>query len=140
MSKILNWDEEQFGIEVFLSLVGKAAECIKDMPTEDMCNAEFFFKKLDRTFLPNNYQRAVLEEFGSMKFKLGNKLSEFYEDLKVAYMNLMKARPSASKVIMEEDITAQMCKAIPPEVYAKCVSNFHLKAEEIANRHDKMIS
>ncbi len=125
MSKILDWDEEQYGKEVFLYLAGKATEPINDMPTEDMCNAEKRFKKLDRTFLPKNYQRAVLEEFHSMKFKMGNKLSEFYEDLEVAYM---KARPSVSKVIMEEDITAQMCKAIPLEVYAKCVSNFYLKA------------
>ncbi len=53
-----------------------------------------------------------------MKFKVGETLSEFYEDLKVAYM---KARPSAPTLIMKEDI--------PPEVYAKCVSNFHLKGE-----------
>ncbi len=75
-----------------------------------------------------------MEEFHFIKFKMGNKLSEFYEDMKVAYM---KARPSASKVTMEEDITAQMCKSIPPEVYAKCFSNFHLKEEEIANRYDE---
>ncbi len=32
----------------------------------------------------------------------------------------MKARPSAHSSIMDEDVTAQMCKTIPPEVYSKC--------------------
>ncbi len=31
MSKILDWDNDQFGKEVFLSLAGKAAECINDI-------------------------------------------------------------------------------------------------------------
>ncbi len=52
---------------------------------DDLCNADKVFEKLDKTFLPKNYQRAVLEWFRSMKFKTGNKLSEFYEDMKVAY-------------------------------------------------------
>ncbi len=52
----------------------------------------------------------------------------------------MKARPSAPTIIMEEDITAQLCMAIPTELYAKCVSNFHLKGDEIANKYDEMIS
>ncbi len=65
-------------------LSGKAAERINDMPTTDICNADKFFEKLDNTFLPKNYQRAVLEEFRSLKYKPDNKLSEFYEDLKTA--------------------------------------------------------
>ncbi len=84
------------------------------MPTADICNADKLFGKLDKTFLPKNYQRAVLEEFHSLKYKTGNKLSEFYEDLKTVYM---KARPSAHPSIMDEDVTAQLCKTIPPEVY-----------------------
>ncbi len=103
MSKVLDWDDDQFGKEVFLSLSGKAAEGINYMPTSDICNANKLFEKLDKTLLPKNYQRAVLEEFCSLKFKTGNKLSEFYEDFKTAYM---KARPSAPSSIMEEDVTA----------------------------------
>ncbi len=98
---------------------------------------EKVFKKVDKTILPKIYQRAVLEEFRSMKFKTVNKLSQFYEDLKVAYT---KARPQATKEIMEEDITSQVCKALPPEVYVKCLNNFHLQVEEIASRYDELIS
>ncbi len=76
-------------------------------------------------------------EFHSLKYKTGNKLSEFYEDLKTAYM---KARPSAPSTIMEEDVIAQLCKTIPQEVYAKCLGNFYLKGEEIASRYDELIS
>ncbi len=137
MSKVLDWDDSQFGKEVFLSLSGKAAECINDMPTSDICNADKLFEKLDKTFLPKKYQRAVLEEFCYLKYKAGNKLNEFYEDLKTAYM---KARPSAHSSIMEEDITAQLCKTIPPEVYTKCLSNFHLNGEDIAIRYDELMS
>ncbi len=61
MSKVLDWDDNQFGKEVFLSLSRKAAEHINDIPTTDICNANKLFKKLDKTFLPKNYQRAVLE-------------------------------------------------------------------------------
>ncbi len=107
------------------------------MSTDDLCNADKVFEKLDKIFLPKNYQRAVLEEFHSMKFKIGNKLSEFYEDMKVAYN---KARPCAVKEIMEEDISSQFCKALPPEMYVKCLNNFHLQGEEIAARYDKLIS
>ncbi len=114
MSKVLEWDDDQFGEEVFFSLSGKAAECINNMPTCDICNADKLFKKLDETFLLKNYQRAVLQEFFSLKFKTCNKLSAIYENLKTEYM---KARPSAPHTIMEEDITAQLCKTIPPEVY-----------------------
>ncbi len=137
MSKVLDWDDNQFGKEVFLSLSGKATECINDMPTSDIYNASKHFEKLDKTFLPKNYQRSVLEEFRSLKYKIDNKLGEFYEDLKMAYM---KTKPSAPSTIMEEDITAQLCKTIPPEVYAKCLSNFHLKGEEIASKYDELIS
>ncbi len=137
MSKVLDWDDSQFGKEVFLSLSGKAAERINDMPTADICNAVKLFEKLDKTFLPKNYQRAVLEEFRSLKYTNGNKLSDFYDDLKTAYM---KARPSADSSIMDEDVTAQLCKSIPPEVYAKCLSNVHLKGEEIASRYDELMS
>ncbi len=41
---------------------------------------------------------------------------------------------------MEEDVIAQICKTIPPEVYPKCLRNFHLKGEEITSRCDKLIS
>ncbi len=124
MSKVLDWDDSQFGKEDFVSLSGKAGERINDMPTTDICNADKLFEKLDKTFLPKNYQRAVLEQFLSLKYNTGNKLSEFYEDIKSAYM---KARPSAHSSIMDEDVTAQLCKTIPLEMYAKCLSNFHLK-------------
>ncbi len=77
ISKVLDWNDNQFGKEVFLSLSGKAAECINDMPTTDKCNADKLFEKLDKAFLPKNYQRAVMEEFCSLKFKTGNKLREF---------------------------------------------------------------
>ncbi len=137
ISKVLDWDDDQFGKEVFLSLSGKAAEHINDMPSSDICNVSNLFNKLGKTLLPKNYQRAVLEEFRFFKYKTGNKLSEFYKDLKTAYM---KARPSAHSTIMEEDVTAQLCKTIPPEVYAKCLSNFHLKDQNIACRYDELIS
>ncbi len=41
---------------------------------------------------------------------------------------------------MEEDITSQFGKALPPEVYVKCLNNFHLQGEEIASRYDKLIN
>ncbi len=107
------------------------------MPTADIYNAVKLFKKLDKTFLPKNYQRAVLEEFRSIKYTIGNKLSDFYDNLKTAYM---KARPYADSSKMDEDGTAQLCKSIPPEVYAKCLSNFHLKGEDIASRYDELMS
>lgn len=90
MNKILDRDDGQFGRDVFLSLRGKAAECLNNMPIKDICDVEKLFDRLGKTFLPRNYCRAVLWEFHSMKFKVGNKLTEFYEDLKVAYR---KARP-----------------------------------------------
>ncbi len=107
------------------------------MLTTDICNAGKLFEKLDKTFLPINYQKAVLEEFHSLKYKAGNKLSEFFEDLKTAYM---KGRPSDHSPIMDEYFTAQLCKTIPPDVYAKCMSNFHLKGEDIASRYDELMS
>ncbi len=102
MSKILDWDTEQFGKEIFLSLAGKAAERINDMSMDDLCNADKVFEKLEKTFLPKN--RTVLEEFHSMKLKNGNKLSEFYEDMKVAYN---KARPHAVMEIVEDLTTTR---------------------------------
>ncbi len=137
MCKVLDWDDSQFGKEVFLSLSGKGAERINYMPTMDICNTDKLFEKLDKTFLPKNYQRAVLEEFHSLKYKTGNKLSEFYKDLKTDYM---KATPSAHSRIMEEDVTAQLCKTILSEVYAKYLINFHLKGEDITSRYDELMS
>ncbi len=48
MSKMLDWDTEQFDKEVFLSLAGKAAERINDMSTDDLCNADKVLEKLDK--------------------------------------------------------------------------------------------
>ncbi len=44
MRKVLDWDDNQFGKEVFLSLSGKVAEHINDMPTTDICNADKLFE------------------------------------------------------------------------------------------------
>ncbi len=44
--KVLDWDDRQFGKDVFLSLSGKAAERINDMPTIYICNADKLFEKL----------------------------------------------------------------------------------------------
>ncbi len=52
----------------------------------------------------------------------------------------MKASSSAHQSIMDEDVTAQLCKTIPPEVYVKCLSNFHLKGGDIASRYDELLS
>ncbi len=82
MSKLLDWDGSQFGKEVFLSLSRKVAEYTNDMPTADICNADKLSETLDNTFLPKNYQKDVLEEFCSLKYKFDNTLIEFYEDLK----------------------------------------------------------
>ncbi len=43
MSKILEWETEQFGKEVFFSLAGKAAKHINDMSMDDFCNADKAF-------------------------------------------------------------------------------------------------
>ncbi len=137
MSKILDWDTEQFGKKVFLSLAGKATEHINEMSKDNLCDADKVFEKLDKTFFPENYQGASLEKLGSMKFKTVNKLSEFYEDMKVVYNKTMAL---AVKEIMEEDITLQFCMALSPEVYVKCLNKFHLQGEEIAARYDKLIS
>lgn len=51
----LNWDTEHFGKEVFLNLAGKVTVHINDMSTDDLCDAEKVFKKLDKTFLLKNY-------------------------------------------------------------------------------------
>ncbi len=41
---------------------------------------------------------------------------------------------------MDEDVTTQLCKTVPPEVYPKCLSNFRLKGEYIASRYDERMS
>ncbi len=69
-----------------------------------------------------------------MKFKMGNKL---YEDMKVTYNN---AWTLPVKEIMEEDITSQFCKDLPPELYLNCLNNFHLQGEAIAARCDDIVS
>ncbi len=76
ISKVLDWNDGQFGREVFLGISGKAAERINGIPTTDIYNANKLFEKLDKTFLSKNYQRAVLEELCSLKYKTGNKLSD----------------------------------------------------------------
>ncbi len=79
-------------IKKYIFESGKAAEKISDIFPLEMCNTDKLFERLDLTFLPKEYQRAVIEDFHSLKFKKGEKLLEFYQDLKVAYM---RAKPTA---------------------------------------------
>ncbi len=67
--------------------------------------------------------KSCLGGFPLHEIQTGMKLSEFYKDLKVAYM---RTRPTANEYIMEEELTAQMCKSLLPEAYAKCLSNLNI--------------
>ncbi len=65
MSKVLDWDDSQFGKEVFLSLSGKAAEHINDMPTTDICNTDKLFKKTRQDLSAEELSKSCL---GSVPF------------------------------------------------------------------------
>ena len=134
---VFQWTNDQFGKEVFLSLSGKAAERISTLSTIDMCNADKLFEKLDKTFLPSDYEMALMDDFRAKKFVKGQKMREFYEDLKVSYC---RARPTVDIKMMQTDLRHQMLESLPAEVYAKVVINFHKDGEVIADRYDTMIS
>ncbi len=39
----------------------------------------------------------------------------------------------------EDDLRQQILKSLPPEVYAKCHGNFHMKGGDIAIRYDSLV-
>ncbi len=53
--KLLNWDDHKTALELYISLSGKAAECLFEMDTANVANLDILWTIIENGFLPLNY-------------------------------------------------------------------------------------
>ncbi len=55
-------------LEMYMALSGKAAECLNDLQTCEICDLDSLGTAPDNVFLPSNYVTTLLFEFRTRKF------------------------------------------------------------------------
>ncbi len=91
--KMLGWDTDRAGIELYMSLEGKAALKVEEVVinTSGMSNVTEMWNALDRAFLPIDHRESKYRQFAMRRWHTGERKTEYMDELIRLFR---KARPS----------------------------------------------
>ncbi len=90
--KMLGWDTNRAGVELYMSLEGKAALKVEEvvMNANSMSNVSEMWEALDCAFLPIDHHKSKYRQFAMRRSRFGERMTEYLDELIHLYR---KARP-----------------------------------------------
>ncbi len=81
--KMLGWDTPRAGVELYMSLEGKAALKVEEvvMSANGISNVTKMWDALDRAILPIDYRESKYRQFAMRQWRLGELMTEYLDKL-----------------------------------------------------------
>ncbi len=100
---MLGWDTHRAGIELYMSLEGKAALKVEEvvMNAEDMSNITKMWDALSHAFLPIDQPESKYRQFSMRHWRFGERMTEYLDELICLFR---KARPGTPVSFQNEEV------------------------------------
>ena len=137
--KMLGWDNNKAGIELYMSLGGKAALKVEEVVMNANGNivVDDLWTSLDRAFLPIDHRESKYRQFASRKWKQDERLTEYMDELIRLFR---KARPGTPMDFQDEEVKNRLLAGLPSEILGEVSGYLDLSVHEIARKHDLIVS
>ncbi len=101
--KMLGWDTHRAGIELYMSLEGKAALKDKEiiMNVNGTSNITEMWNALDHAFLPINHHESKYKQFATRRWRFGERMTEYMDELICLFR---KAEPGTPLSFQDEEV------------------------------------
>ncbi len=132
--KMLGWDTKTAGIELYMSLEGKAAMKVEEviMNANGTSNVAEIWNVLDRAFLPIDHRESKYRQFAMRRWRTGECMTEYMDELICLFRKW--------RSFEDEEVKNQLLSGLPFEVMEIVAGYLDLTAAEIARKFDIMAS
>ncbi len=137
--KMLGWDTYRAGIELYMSLEGKAALKVEEviMNASGMSNVAKMWNALDSAFLPIDHRESKYRQFATRRWRTSERMTEYMDELIRLFR---KARPGSPASFQDEEVKNQLLSGLPYKVMEIVAGYLDLTAAEIARKFDVITS
>jgi len=137
VSNVMKWTPEQECAELWYCLKGKAASRLNTLEWHEIDDIEAIWEKLDKAYLPANYERAAQDEFLGCRKKVSESMKTFFLNLQELYMD---AHKTAGPEQVRSSVREQMLSNLSENELEVCRPYFHMNdPEEIATCYDAVV-
>ncbi len=136
---MLDWDTKKAGIELYMSLEGKAALKVEQviMNANGTSNLTEMWNALSRAFLPVNHCESKYRQFAMRRWRTSECMTKYMDELICLFR---KARPGSPESFQNEEVKNQLLAGLPFEVKEIVTGYLDLTATEIVRRFDVIAS
>ncbi len=113
--KMLCWSNDRTGIELYMSLEGKAALKVEEvvMNAKGTSNLAGMWDALDCAFLPIDHRESRYRQFATRRWRTGDHMTEYMDELICLFR---KARPDSSIDIQDEEVKNHLLACLASNV------------------------
>ncbi len=131
--KMLGWDTNRAGIELYMSLEGKATLKVEEvvMNAKSMSNIAEMWNALKSAFLPIDHRKSKYRQFAPRWWQAGECMTEYIDELICLFR---KVRPGSLASFQDEKVKNQLLAGLPYEVMEIVAGYLDLTAAEIARK------
>ncbi len=133
--KMLGWSNDRAGIELYMSLEGKAALKVEEivMNAKGTSNFAGMWDALDRAFLLIDHRGSRYRQFAMRGRHNGERMTEYMDELICLFR---KARPDSSIDIQDEEVKSHLLAGLPSNIVNVVEGYLDLSAADIACKYD----
>ncbi len=137
--KMLGWSNDRAGIELYMSLEGKAALKVKEvvMNAKGTANLAAMCDALDRAFLPIDHRESRYRQLATRRWRTSEHMTEYMDELICLFR---KARPDSSSDIQDEEVKNHLLAGLPSNVINVVEGYLDLSAADITRKYDIIAS
>ncbi len=131
---MLGWDTHRVGIELYMSLEGKAALKVKEvvMNANGMSNVTEMWDALDRAFLPIDHRESKYRQFTTRRWRFGERMTDYLDELICLFR---KARPGTPVSFEDEEVKNRQLAGLPADALGEIKGYLDLSAARIARKY-----
>ncbi len=136
---MLGWSNDTAGIELYMSLEGKAALKVEEvvMNAKGMSNLAGLWDALDHALLAIDHRESRYRQFATRRWCTGERMTKYMDKLICLFR---KARPDSSIDIQDEEVKNHLLAGLPSNVINVVEGYLDLSAANIACNYDIIAS
>ncbi len=137
--KMLGWSNDRAGIELYMSLEGKASLKVEEvvMNAKGTSNFAGMWDALDHAFLPIDHRESRYRQFATRCWRTGERMTEYMDKLICLFR---KARPDSSIDIQDKEVKNHLLAGLPSNVINVVERYLDLLTADIARKYDIIAS
>ncbi len=138
-SIMLDWDTKRAGIELYMSLEGKAALKVEEviMNANGTSNLTEIWNALDHAFLSIDHCESKYRQLAMRRWRTGERMTEYMDELICLFR---KARPGSPESFQNEEVKNKLLAGLPFQVMEIVAGYLDVMAAEIARKFSVIAS